>query len=321
MDRISSKALALLVMLVAGAGEAHGQTLIFADGFERGDAWRWDAHTVFLIVMANKNWNEIVGSASAPYINSLLPQAAHALNYRSVATPAEPNYIWMEAGQSFGIANDLDPSVNHQSSTQHLVSRLVASGISWKSYQEGITGSVCPLTSSGTYKAAHDPMVFFDDVTDTNSTNSPNCIGHVRPYVEFAGDLGGSGGLARYNFITPDLCHDMHDACPTADRIANGDNWLASQVPQILASPAYQNGGVLFIVWDQGEVTGDCPAANCPIGLIALSTEVHASGYTNALTYDHSSLLLSLQELLTAGPPLGAAATATDLSDLFTSAF
>jgi len=319
MRRTSSPALTLLVLLAAGASGARGQAL-FADGFEGGDTWRWKAHTVFVIVMANKDWDEIAGSSSAPYLNGLLSQASHALNYHSTASPAEPNYLWMEGGQAFGVSTDFDPSANHQSSTQHLVSLLVAAQVSWKSYQEDIPGTNCPLTSFSKYKAGHNPMVFFDDVTDANSSTSANCISHVRPYSELSGDLAGGGGLARYDFITPNLCHDMHDfiSCASSDEVANGDAWLATAVPSILASAAYQSGGILFIVWDQGDSVA-CPAGTCPIGLIVLSPEAKGNGYSNSVLYDHSSLLRSIEELLRVGPLLGGAATATDLADLFRS--
>jgi len=34
--------------------------------------------------------------------------------------------------------------------------------------------------------------------------------------------------LAHYNFITPNVCNDMHDSCaPTNNPIKQGDLWLA----------------------------------------------------------------------------------------------
>src|SRR5207248_10924866 len=74
--------------------------------------------TVFLIMMENHNWSDIKGSPSAPYINTtLLPMATHAEHAynRPGIHPSEPNYLWLEAGTNFGITNDADPAVNHQS--------------------------------------------------------------------------------------------------------------------------------------------------------------------------------------------------------------
>jgi hypothetical protein len=62
----------------------------------------------------------------------------------------------------------------------------------------------------GEYATKHDPFVYFDDVTNKLNPNSAYCIAHVPPFMELAGDLQ-NGNVAQYNFITPNLCDDMHD--------------------------------------------------------------------------------------------------------------
>jgi hypothetical protein len=268
--------------------------------------------TVFLIVMENHNWSSIKGSASAPYINSLLAGAARAEAYYNPPSlhPSEPNYLWLEGGQSFGVANDANPATNHVASHEHLAYLLDQAGISWRAYEEDISGTTCPLVGTGKYAPKHDPFVFFDDETGGASATDPGCIAHNRPYTELAGDLT-AGTVARYNFITPNLCHDMHDTCPpTSNQVKQGDDWLAAEVPNILASKAYQDGGVLFITWDEAG-SGDGP-----IGIIVLSSLAKA-GYSNTIRYSHSSTLRTLEEVFGVAPMLGDAASATDLSDLF----
>jgi phosphatidylinositol-3-phosphatase len=270
--------------------------------------------TVFIIVLENKNWAEIKGSASAPYINNvLLPQASHAEQYFNPPGihPSLPNYLWLEAGTNFGILDDKDPSVHHQSTTDHLVTLLNHAGIDWKSYQESITGADCPLTNGKSYLVRHNPMLYFDDVTDNRNSKSAYCQAHVRPYSELAADLLNSAAAA-YNFITPNVCNDMHNSCaPVNNPIRQGDNWLSREVPQILSAPAYQQGGVLFITWDEAE-EGDGP-----IGMLVLSPFAKGRGYANNIHYTHSSTLKTIQAILGVRPFLGDAAAATDLSDLF----
>ena len=271
--------------------------------------------TVFLIVMENMTWSEIEGSAAAPYINQiLLPRAAYARQYYNPPGlhPSEPNYLWLEAGTNFGITNDEDPRINHQATTQHLITLLRQNGISWRSYQEGISGTNCPLVTEGLYAPRHNPMVFFDDVTDTNNPDASYCIRHIRPFLELTADLQ-HNTVAQYNFITPNVCDDMHGdlLCKSSNRLQMGDNWLAHNVPAILNSPAYTAGGVLFITWDEAD-TGDGP-----IGLIMLSPNGKGGGYSNSIHYTHSSLLRTIQEIFDLKPFLGDAAQATDLSDLF----
>jgi phosphatidylinositol-3-phosphatase len=270
--------------------------------------------TVFMILMENHNWSDIKNNPSAPYINnSLLPMASHAEQYYNPPGihPSEPNYLWLEAGTNFGINNDADPYANRQSSTKHLVTLLNNAHISWKSYQENISGTACPLTGNNLYAPKHNPMVFFDDITNSNNPNSPYCIAHVRPYTELATDLQ-QQTQARYNFITPNQCNDMHSTCaPNNDSVKQGDTWLAQNLPAILSSAAYKSGGIVFITWDEGE------GGDGPIGMIVLSPDAKGGGYSNTIHYTHSSTLRTLEEIFGVTPLLGDAANATDLRDLF----
>jgi phosphatidylinositol-3-phosphatase len=271
---------------------------------------------IFIILMENHDWAQILASPSADYIrNTLLPQASYTDQYFNAhgIHPSLPNYLWLEAGDNFGIFNDGNPSVNHQATTDHLVTYLEAAGISWTTYQEGISGSDCPLVVVGHYAPKHNPFVYFDDTTDGVDPQSPHCIQHVRPYTELAGDLA-SGSIAQYVFITPDQCHDMHDSsgCETPDSIRNGDLWLSRELPNILNSDVFNNGGALFITWDEGLGTSDGP-----IGMIVLSPFAAGGGYHNAIYYNHGSMLRTAQEVLNVGPFLRDAANQTSLSDLF----
>lgn len=271
--------------------------------------------TVFIIVMENRNWDSIVGNPSAPYINgTLLKLGAHAERYTSPYDihPSEPNYIWMEAADDLGIRDNDDPEWNYRTTKNHLTNHLETAGVSWRSYQEGIVPGLCPVASSGRYAAKHNPMVFFDDVTDGRDPYSRRCIEHVRPYEDLAADLT-EGPTARYNFITPDLCNDMHDSkgCVTEDSIKNGDTWLSHEVPKILASKAYKDGGVLFVTWDESE-----GGEGQPIGMIALSPFAKP-GHASTIAYNHSSLVRTVQDVFAVRPYMRDAANVSALDDLF----
>ena len=269
--------------------------------------------TVWIILMENHNWSQIIGSKSAPYINSLLPKASHAEQFFNPPGihPSLPNYLWLEAGTNFGILDDNPPSVNAQTTTQHFVTFLQNKNISWKTYQENIDGKSCPLVSAGEYAVKHNPFVYFDDVTNNQDPNSANCIAHVRPFTEMANDLA-TGNVAQYNFITPNLCDDMHDRCkPIHNAIAQGDTWLSQNLPAILNSNSYLNGGAVFVTWDEA-ATGDGP-----IGMIVLSPFAKGNGYQNSIHYTHGSTLRTFEEIFGVTPLLNDAANETDLSDLF----
>jgi len=206
---------------------------------------------------------------------------------------------------------------NRQGTTDHLVTLLAKAGVSWKAWVEDMEAGKCPVSGSGTtglFAPKHTPMLFFDDVVgNPPSTSSAPCVANVVPYSGFAAALQ-NGTVARYNFITPNLCDDMHNStgCATSDSVRNGDTWLSTEVPKILASQAFQNNGVLLITWDESE------GGDLPIGMIVLSPRAKP-GYSNTIAYNHGSTLRTVQEIFGVTPLLGGAATSTDLSDLFSS--
>jgi phospholipase C len=293
-----------------GDGQAHPSVDAASDAHEvDGAAKLASIHTVFLFLFENHNWlGQIHGSPTAPYINSLLAMGAHAEQYYNppLNHPSLPNYLWIESGDSLGVIDDNDPSFHVLATTDHLVDYLERANISWKAYEEDIDGQSCPMEESATYAPKHDPFVYFKDINGNVDSTAARCLAHVRPYSELAGDIA-SGSISRYNFITPNLCHDMHDCAVSA-----GDAWLQRNLPPILQSAPYKDGGAVFITWDEGE-DGDGP-----VGMILLSPKAKV-GYANALHYDHSSLLKTLQEVFGVAPLLRHAGdpNTLDLSDLF----
>jgi hypothetical protein len=274
-----------------------------------------NVQTVFVIVMENVSWSAIQASSAAPYINNaLLPVAAHCEQYYSPPGVASslPDYFWLEGGTNFGITGSPEPANVRISNTNHLVTQLQNAGISWKGYFESISGTNCPLSSSGLYAAYHNPFVYFDDVT----SNADFCRSRLRPYAELAADLG-NNTVARYNFIVPNLCNDMHNVndarCASTNRITTGDLWLAAEIPNIMRSHAYSNNSAIFITWDESTL----PPTQVPIGMILISPLAKGGSYTSTNHYTHASTLRTMQEIFGVRPFLAAAATATSLGDLF----
>ena len=289
------------------------------------DAGQHHIKTVFIILMENHNWTgdgrrNIRNNPHAPYINgTLIPMSSFATQYYNPPDnhPSLPNYLWLEAGTNFGIRNDGPPSKNEQNTTRHLVTLMENAGVTWKAYLENVTGKVCPLVNTGRidkngsplYAVRHEPFTYFADVTNDLDKHSAYCIDHLRPYRELAADLD-NGDLPQYVWITPNLCDDMHDSCG-GNPIAHGDQWLSKNVPAILNSTAFQNGGALFITWDEA-LKGDGP-----VPMIVLSPFAKGGGYSNVIHYTHGSTLRTIEEIFSLKPFLRDAGNETDLSDLF----
>ena len=277
---------------------------------------------VFVIAMENHAASQIYGSVDAPYINNtLLPAYGHATNYvdnLSSSVPSEPHYLWMEAGtNAFSdttFSGDSAPSAtNSTASTAHLSTQIknATNGVSWMSYQEGLntTTGTCPIASSGFYAPKHDPFVFFRDVSGTTpSKTNAYCSAHHKALTALSADLTNKA-VASYNFITPNLCNDMHGAtgCPDSNTVRSGDTWLANNLPALITF-ANANNGVIFVTWDEPETTGTMP-------FIVIGPQVKA-GFANSATLSHSSLVKSVDEILNLST-LSTVSSATDFSSFF----
>jgi hypothetical protein len=179
------------------------------------------------------------------------------------------------------------------------------------------------------YASKHNPMIFF---RDTNGGCPATASTLYPPLQQLALDLQ-NNQVADYNWITPNQYNDQHSALgagygvytPASDEssIAQGDNFLARIVPLIMASEAYQHGGVIVLWWDESE-GGDSFLETMPFMIISKEAHNNVGGkpYASSVQFSHSSFLRTMQEILRVGPSngyqwLGDATNATDLSDLF----
>ena len=103
--------------------------------------------------------------------------------------------------------------------------------------------------------------------------------------------------------MTPNLINDMHNGT-----VADGDTWLATFVPKLLASGEYAAGHTaVLITWDEDD---DLSGNHIPTFVIAPSV---VPGTRVSAKLDHYSMLRATQEMLNAAPLLGNAATAVDM--------
>jgi hypothetical protein len=102
-----------------------------------------------------------------------------------------------------------------------------------------------------------------------------------------------------------------------AGSISLGEGWLANEIPKLMATDNYKNGGVIFLLWDEG---GGSPASDDP-PFLAISPNA-VSGMRSQVDYDTSSYLLTVQNILGVEPlPCAATAdrtTTAAMTDLFT---
>src|SRR3984893_2092979 len=257
-------------------------------------------------------------------------------------------------------------SVNNLDNQLHLVGLLTEAGRTWRSYQEDIdlttvngqlTNVVLPRNqwtvplasfsgnfASGVnqfngstqfnYAAKHNPQVFFSDSNGGDDPTPANPLSQqYAPVQQLLIDLA-NNTVADYNWITPDQYNDMHTSLTggflgvtgDAANIKQGDNFLSTVVPAIMASQAYKDNGAIIIWWDESEqdASGDNPDdLNHTVGEIVISPRAHANEgglpFASTVFLSHFSDLRTMQEIFQVTKPffVGDSIHANDLSSLF----
>src|SRR5262245_60868789 len=161
---------------------------------------------IFFVIDENHGYSQVIGSSSAPYINSLANANGLATNAYAVAHPSLPNYLALIGGSTFGITSDCTTCwIN----APNLADSIESSGRTWHAYMESMT-TPCQLSDGGGYVQKHNPFVYFNDIRTT-----ARCAANVLPYTRLATDLTSAATTPNFVWITPTLCNDMHD-CPVA---------------------------------------------------------------------------------------------------------
>ena len=191
---------------------------------------------VTIVMMENRNYPLVVGSADAPYFNqTLIPQGVLLTNMHAIRHPSEPNYLALFSGSTHG-------------ADRRLVSAYVPDGESRvgaggrRPYLRRVRrvdaapGFAGCRGSGGLYARKHIPWPNFSNVPASESMIYTGTVPSPMPSLAW---------------IVPNMCHDMHD-CSTR----TGDDWLAKNLPPIIAWNA-KNDGLLIVTWDEADPDPD----------------------------------------------------------------
>ncbi|NKQ58536.1 phosphoesterase [Amycolatopsis sp. K13G38] len=311
---------------------------------------------VFVINLENKGYDETWGPGSAaPYLSQTLREQGVLLSqYYGIGHNSLDNYIAQISGQGPNTETQADCQVYDEftqtgqadpgqavgqgcvypASVPTLPSQLTTAGQTWKAYLEDM-GTPCRHPAIGAvddtqkakvgdqYAARHNPFVYFHSIIDT-----PACGADV-DLSQLPNDLASPRTTPNLTYITPNLCHDGHDA-PCVDGepggLVSADAWLRQWVPVITSSPAFSQDGMLVITFDESDgpssdssaCCGEGPGPNTALpgitglgggrtGALVLS-KYTAPGSWNDRSYNHYSLLASIENLFGL-PHLGYAAS------------
>jgi len=235
---------------------------------------------VVVVVMENKSYDEV---RTQPYVASLLTQGATLSSSFAVTHPSQPNYfaLW---GANTLVTNDNCPAAGSPYAIENLGQMCETHGLTWRAYSENLAvagSTACSYdgsASTGLYTRKHDPWTYYANVTHANE----------RPYTDLAADIAG-GTLPNLVFIIPNNCHNTHNSTSGCG-IADGDAWLAANLPAMIA--ALGPNGLLVLTWDED----DSSASNHI--LTALVGPVVIPGVQSTQVVNHYTIVRMICEAL-----------------------
>lgn len=293
---------AVLAMAACGGGSSSAGAATTQPSGNSG------ANRVVLVVLENQNYADVVGSANAPYLNSLMAQGTLATNYYANTHPSIGNYLMMTSGNIVTNDDEYTGTV----SPPEIVSALTGAGKSWKVYAEGIPAVGYTGGDTGTYLKRHNPLSYFTDVEGTASANN------IVPFSQLATDV--SGTLANFTMLVGniyDVGHNCEPAvvtCSTAVELQQADAWLQGTLPMILGNASFAQSGLLVVTFDESAT--DNTNGGGKVATVLLGTNVK-SGYQATGFYQHQSLLRLMLEAQGVSALPNAAASAASMDEVW----
>ncbi len=254
---------------------------------------------VVLVVEENHSYESVIGSPDMPYLNSLANRYAIATSYYANVHPSIGNYFMLTTGSIVTI----DDSYTGTVTGDNLARILNSAGKSWKMYAESLPSVGYLGGDAPPYLKHHNPFSFFSDVV-----GNPAQANNIVPFTQFASDLS-SGGLPNFAFVVPNANNDAHDGT-----LATADAWLQANIDPLINNPAFQQSGLLLIVFDEGALL-DLSHGGGHVAAVLVGSKVK-SGYKSGTLFQHESALRLILESLGVNHLPGAAAGAPSMSEM-----
>jgi hypothetical protein len=244
---------------------------------------------VLVVVMENKDPGEIIGNPAAPYLTGLARAGANFTDAHAETHPSQPNYLALFSGSTQGVT---DNGCGHRLTAPNLGSALLAAGYTFAGYSEALPAAGSTVCTAGRYARKHSPWVNFTDLPGA-TTNLP------------ASTLGTEWDrLPTVAFLTPDLCHDMHD-CP----VSAGDAWAKATLGSYVDWASSHNS-LLVLTFDESETR----TQGNPIATVLAGPMVAPGRYPGRI--DHYTLLRTIEDMYGLSP-LGASADRNPITGIW----
>ncbi|MGZ7103688.1 MAG: alkaline phosphatase family protein [Candidatus Angelobacter sp.] len=304
MKRVLTFLLLTVTLIIAGCGG------VSTPGSTTPPPAAATADHVFLVVLENHSFGQVIGNPAMPYLNGLATAHGLAANYFANAHPSIPNYFMLTTGN----LETFDDNFSGTISDDNIVRALTGAGKSWKAYIESIPSAGYTGPSAGTYFKRHNPFSYLSDVTGS-ATQAANMV----PFSQLSTDLA-AGSLANFVYLLPDTQNNAHDcpgggsSCTDDQKLAAADAWLKANIDPLINSPEFGNS-VLVITFDES-VTTDITNGGGQVMTVLVGPHVK-NGFRSSTMYQHQSLLRLVLQLLKVSNMPGASAIAGSMGEFF----
>lgn len=220
--------------------------------------------------------------------------------FSSVMGPSLPNHLYLIAGQSEGIVDDLS---NYCFSSPVIMDELNSKGVSWKFYSGNDT------TTANVW----DPLPACSSV----QRNQSLAAGLVLT-SQFASDVE-SGNLANVSWVVPTGPESQH---PPND-IVTGENYLVAQINAVMDSK-YWSSTAIFLTWDDyggwfdhvAPPQVDAYGYGFRVPCLVISPYAK-EGFIDNTQSDHTSILKFIETIYSLPPLASRDANASDMLEAF----
>jgi hypothetical protein len=147
---------------------------------------------VFVIMMENHGYQQVVGNPNDPYLNNLIStkQVNLATNYFAVGHPSLTNYLEIVGGSNFGIRSDNSPDWGNTTCSPNIATGVVNADDDDSSAGPATvdTGNICPISGTGTdaetpavdtWNEVAGPFVALADLDGVKSVPAASTVGET----------------------------------------------------------------------------------------------------------------------------------------------
>ena len=207
---------------------------------------------IVIVVEENKYYDQVIGNASAPYINDVLrEEGANLTHIYAEEHESEGNYFWLFSGSNQGVGyKDVIPSKKthkiYPFRTSNLGQQLIEKGLTFRGYAEDLPIIGSTVAKAGHYARKHVPWISFGNIPQgTNPVTSTNL-----QFEQFPTDFS---KLPTVSIVVPNLIDEMHDPGSHPEIVVkNGDAWLKKNIDSYYQWAKTHNS-LLIVTFDESD--------------------------------------------------------------------